>query len=224
MDQVFFSNITFFGQSDALNVARPHIPGISMTSNRSYFVLLAVVFAVFGLGILAIRRSAFGRRLLAINSSPAASLTSGVRINWTKLVVFALSAALAGVGGALYGGAQGVVSGGDAGDFTFLVSLTVLLLAVVWGIRTVGGVFLGGISLGLGPLLQSHLTTWWHDAPDNIISLLVGLAAIGVAQNPEGTFGANTPLQKWRNRRLELQSPPEVEAEVSVRSDASVAS
>jgi branched-chain amino acid transport system permease protein len=224
MDQVFFSNITFFGQSDALNVARPHIPGVSMISNRSYFVFLAVLFALLGLGILALRRSPFGRRLLAINASPAASLTSGVRVNWTKLVVFALSAGLAGVGGALYGGAQGVVSGGDSGDFTYILSLTVLLLAVVWGIRTVGGMFLAGISLGIAPLLQSHLAIWWKGAPNNILSLLVGLAAIGVAQNPEGTFGANTPLQKWRDRRLASQSPNEVEPEVLVRSETSAAS
>jgi branched-chain amino acid transport system permease protein len=217
MDQVFFSNIKFFGTSDSLQVARPHIPGVSMGTDRSYFFLLALVFAVCAWGVLEFRRSPFGRRLLAINDSPAARLMSGVRINWTKLVVFSLSAGLAGLGGAFYGGAQGEVSGGSSGDFTFLLSLTVLLLAVVWGIRTVGGMFLAGITFALAPWLQVHVNNWWHGAPNDLLSLLVGLAAIGIAQNPEGTFGGNTPLQKWRDRRMD-GSADGTEAPVSVGS------
>src|SRR5262249_37667594 len=100
---------------------------------------------------------------------------------------------IAGLGGALYGGAQGAVG---QNDFTFLFSLTLLLLAVAWGVRTAGGMLLGGVSFALAPLLQKHLS---H--PRDAFELLVGLAAIGVSQNPEGTFGGNTLLQRWRERR-----------------------
>jgi len=208
MDTVFFTSTSFFGTSDSISVARPHIPGISFNSNRTYFVGLCIVFIVAGIGLLALRRSAFGRRLLAISDSPAACLTLGVDMTRSKLVVFTLSAGLAGLGGALYGGAQGEVGGGDSGDFTFLLSLTLLLLAVVWGIRTIGGMLLGGLSLALGPVLQSHVSSWWHGAPNNLLELLVGLAAIGVAQNPEGTFGGNTPLQQFRDRRAAGSGTP----------------
>jgi branched-chain amino acid transport system permease protein len=206
MDTVFFSDTKFFGSNDAVNVARPHIPGISLNGNRAFFVALCILFAAGGVGLLALRRSAFGRRLLAISDSPAACLTLGVDMTRSKLAVFALSAGLAGLGGALYGGAQGQVGGGSSGDFTFLLSLTLLLLAVVSGIRTIGGTLFGGMSLALGPALQSHLTQWWHSAPADILSLLVGTAAIGISQNPEGTFGANTPLGKWRDRRARRDS------------------
>lgn len=199
MDQGFFSSPKFFGSSDTINVSRPHIPGLSFASNRTYFIALCVVFAAAGVGLLALRRSAFGRRLLAISDSPAACLTIGIDMTRSKLIVFTLSAGLAGLGGALYGGAQGAVSGQQTGDFTFLLSLTMLLLAVVWGIRTIGGMLLGGMSLALGPLLQSHLSR-----PRDILQLMVGLAAIGISQNPEGTFGGDTPLQKWRDRRAAM--------------------
>ncbi|HEX4217882.1 MAG TPA: branched-chain amino acid ABC transporter permease, partial [Acidimicrobiales bacterium] len=192
MDNAFFGNVTFFGYNASINVARPHLPGISLASNRTYFVVLCVVFAAVGMGVLALRRSLFGRRLLAMNDSPAACLTLGVDITRSKLLVFTISSAIAGLGGALYGGAQGAIG---PSDFGFLLSLTLLLIAVVWGIRTVGGMFLGGITLALGPLLQTHITS-----PQDVVQLLVGLAAIGIAQNPEGTFGGNTPLQKWRDR------------------------
>jgi branched-chain amino acid transport system permease protein len=193
MDDAFFSNTDVFGISLSLNVARPHLPGLSLTSDRTYLIVESVVFAVIAVGLLALRRSRFGRRLLAINDSPSACLTLGIDMTRSKLAVFTLSAAIAGLGGALYGGAQGAVG---QNDFTFLLSLTLLLLAVAWGVRTTGGMLLAGITFALAPLLQKHLT---H--PRDAFELLVGLAAIGVSQNPEGTFGGNTLLQRWRDRR-----------------------
>ncbi|HEX4865240.1 MAG TPA: ABC transporter permease [Acidimicrobiales bacterium] len=193
MDNAFFNNTRVFGVSLALPVSRPHVPGVSFKSNGSYLMLLSIVFAVLAVGLLAMRRSRFGRRLLAVNDSPSACVTLGIGMTRTKLAVFTLSAAVAGLGGALYGGAQGAVA---PNDFTFLISLTLLLLAVAWGVRTIAGMLVAGILFALGPLLQQHLSQ-----PRDIVPLLVGLAAIGVSQNPEGTFGGNTALQRWRDRR-----------------------
>lgn len=193
MDAAFFNNINIFGAALDISVSRPHIPGLSMSSGRTYLVGLSVVFALVAVGILALRRSRFGRRLLAINDSPGACLTLGVDMTRAKLGVFAVSAAIAGLGGALYGGAQTQVG---PNDFQFILSLTLLLIAVAWGVRTTAGMLFGGILFALGPLLEQHVT---H--PRDAFELLVGLAAIGVSQNPEGTFGGNTPLQRWRDRR-----------------------
>jgi branched-chain amino acid transport system permease protein len=215
MDLAFFGNTEFFGANDALTVARPYLPGLSFNSDRTYFVALCVVFSVAGVGLLALRRSAFGRRLLAMSDSPAACLTLGVDMTRSKLAVFAISSGLAGLGGALYGGAQGVVG---PNDFEFLLSLTLLLLAVVWGIRTIGGMLLGGLSLGLGPLLQAHVA-----GLQDVVQLLVGGAAIAIAQNPEGSFGGETPLQKWRNRRERVRDVGVGESLASEGSLSSVA-
>lgn len=193
MDLAFFNNVRVFGVSLSLEVTRPHIPGVSFASDRSYLMLLAIVFTVLAVAVLAMRRSRFGRRLLAVNDSPAACLTLGIDMTRAKLVIFTISSAVAGLGGALYGGAQGAVA---PNDFSFIISLTLLLLAVAWGIRTTGGMLFAGVLFALGPLLQQHLKQ-----PRDIVSLLVGLAAIAVSQNPEGTFGGNTALQKWRDRR-----------------------
>lgn len=205
MDYAFFTNTRFFGVSGNLYVARPHLGGLSLAGDRTFLVSLSVVFVLVSTGILALRRSRFGRRLLAINDSPSACLTLGVDMTGSKLSVFVLAAGIAGLGGALYGGAQTQVG---PNDFQFILSLTLLLLAVVWGIRTTGGMLFGGIVLALQPLLAQHLT---H--PRDVFELLVGLAAIGVSQNPEGTFGGNTPLQRWRDshprqsRHQQLEQP-----------------
>jgi hypothetical protein len=60
----------------------------------------------------------------------------------------------------------------------------------------------GGILLALQPLIGQHLT---H--PRAAFEMLVGLAAIGVSQNPEGTFGGNTPLQRWRDAHRPQKAP-----------------
>src|SRR5581483_10768056 len=85
-------------------------------------------------------------------------------------------------------------------------SLTLLLLAVVWGIRTTAGMMVGGMLFGLSPWLQQHFT---H--PREAFQILVGLAAVGVAQNPEGTFGGHTPLQRWRDRRAAGTGTPDAD-------------
>ena len=198
MDRAFFSNNDFFGAGNALAVDRVNLPWVDTEDNGTYLVLLCTVFAAVGVGLLAVRRSAFGRRLLAISDSPAACLTLGVNMTSAKLLLFAVSSGIAGLGGALYAGSQGVVG---PNDFTFLLSATLLMVAVVLGIRTVAGVLLGGVFLAFGPTLQNGLSDIWAGAPINSLQLLVGLAAIGIARNPEGVFGGASPLRRWRSVR-----------------------
>ena len=193
MDNYFFAGLRFFGAAQSVTVARPKLGGLSLHGDRVFMVSLAVVFALMAIAILGVRRSRFGRRLMAINDSPGACLTLGVDMTLSKLGVFTVSAGIAGLGGALYGGAAVQVG---PNDFQYLLSLTLLLLAVSWGVRTTGGMLIGGLLFGFSTLIQQH---WTH--PRDVFELLVGLAAIGVSQNPEGTFGGNTPLQRWRDRR-----------------------
>ena len=58
----------------------------------------------------------------------------------TKVIVFSLSAAMAGLGGVFYAGQQGGIG---ATDVQFIGSLTLLLFVAIWGIRTMTGALLG---------------------------------------------------------------------------------
>ena len=193
MDTAFFQNVHTFGRSGSLEVGRVRLPGISLQSDRAYLVFQCVVFALISVLLLLLRRSTLGRRLTALADSPAAAATLGMNITATKLLVFGLSAALAGLGGALYGGQQGLVG---ANDFKLLLSLTLLLLAVVWGIRTMSGMVLAGLAFVLFPVIQDHVPSL-----RNLIYLGTGLAAIGIGRNPNGAVGGTTPLQIYRDRK-----------------------
>jgi branched-chain amino acid transport system permease protein len=180
MEGAFFGNASVMTDSLSLRVPRPHL-GVSLADNRVYLVAVAATFAVCGCGVLALRRSSLGRRLVAMGDSPTGATTIGIGLGATKLGVFALSAGIAGLGGALLGGEQGAVSNTD---FGLVLSLTLLLLAVIWGIKTVTGVLLAGLFLEVGPLLQDAL-----GQVENIVPLLVGLGAIGIGTHQNGLVG-----------------------------------
>ncbi len=211
MDYVFFQNTGVFGSGGSVAVGRVHVPGIPTQSNRAFFVVLAVVFAAAGVAVLTLRRSSFGRRLSAMSDSPAACATLGLNLTWTKLTVFAISAGLAGLAGALYGGQQGQVG---ANDFPTLSSLVLLLLATVWGIRTVSGMLFAGLLFAIFPDIQSHLPDYLR----NLTYLAVGLGAIGIGRNPNGILGTRSFLHEWRQHRAVRARPPEGQQGAEVES------
>jgi branched-chain amino acid transport system permease protein len=210
MDTIFFTEV-FGAYGGGLNVARVHLPGIPTSSDRAFFVLVSVLFAAAAVGTLAVRRGRFGRRLAALNDSPAACATLGVNISGTKLLVFAAAAGLAGLGGALYGGLQHVVT---PDDFQLFLSLTVLLLLLVGGRNTVIGAFAGALAFAAFPIIEQHL----HSL-SNIQYVLTGAAAVTIGQNPDGVGGLLAQAGEW----LRAMTRPRLAAEPAVTTEAEIA-
>ena len=105
--------------------------------------------------VLAIRRSLFGRRLVAVNDSPAAYATVGLNIGFTKVAVFAIAAGMAGMAGALYGTVQEIVG---TTDFDIFPGIIFVLFVTIWGIRTVSGAFLAALTfVGLNQIWPSSI-------------------------------------------------------------------
>jgi len=123
MSFLFFNKA--LGVGGRLAVGRPKMLGVSFAGDRAFFVLLCVTFALLAIGVLAIRRGRFGRMLVAMKDSPAACATLGINITFAKLAVFAISSAIAGVGGAFYGGLRSQIG---PSDFEALNSIVLLLL------------------------------------------------------------------------------------------------
>jgi branched-chain amino acid transport system permease protein len=144
-------------------------------------VLCAGVFALVAVGVLALKRGAFGRRLSALRDSQAACATLGLDIRTTKLAVFCISAFIAGLAGALFGGLQTSVS-----DISIepINNIVLFLFAVVGGITTVSGAFLGGALFALLPYVQS-------EQPELAGLVFAGVAAvaIGLGRQPNGLAG-----------------------------------
>ena len=80
----------------------PVIGPFHFTDEKSLVVLLLLVFGLMTLVVINLQRSASGRAMFAARSSDVAARTSGLSPDRAKIAVFAVSAGIAGVGGAFY--------------------------------------------------------------------------------------------------------------------------
>lgn len=195
-EKAVFADVEGFSQGDA-SFTRLSIGPIDTSSDRANLVLMATVFALLGLAVTLIRRGPFGRRLQAMKDSPAACATLGLDLTRLKLQAFALSAAIAGVGGALLGGWRGQVG---TEQFSLLQGalpgLPLVLMAVVGGIASVAGVLLGAVLLALMPLVGDT-----YPALRNLMTVLPGLAGISLAANPNGAIAQTLSQVRQRIER-----------------------
>jgi branched-chain amino acid transport system permease protein len=200
MDGLVFGNSRVLGGGSTLAVPRPHILGVSLTSEQAMFVLTAAAVALYANVFLAVRRSSFGRMLSALRDSPTASQMMGMDIVGIKLRVFGLSALLAGAAGALLGALQVRVG---ALDFLYFRSLTVLLVATIFGITSVSGALLGAGFFVLLPEVLRNLGSGGGGGltgSQALQPLIIGALAIAAARRPEGLSGR---LRAWLHRVLD---------------------
>lgn len=178
MDNVFFVSTSIMGSGGTVAVGRPQLFGIHFAGTGSFDVLLAVVLAACLIGVGALRRGRFGRRLVALHESPAGCATVGLSLRVTKLGVFALSAAMAGLAGALYGGLSTSVG---AAQFQFLQSIVLFAAVTLAGLNALSAAVAAGIFLAIGPVIGSHVPQL-----SNFTQLLVGIGIVSIGRNPAG--------------------------------------
>lgn len=190
MDKLVFQADFAFGFNGSLSVPRLALPGLDLSSERAYLVLAASAFVAVGLGVLALRRSRYGRILLAMRDSPAGCATLGLNLRWTRVRLFALSAGIAGFAGGLFGGLRQTVA---ATDFQLFNSLPLLLLAVVLGVTSVTGAGLGGMTLMVLPVVASEFPML-----GGLVFLCIGIASLGLGRDPNGVASRLFALGRWR--------------------------
>jgi branched-chain amino acid transport system permease protein len=147
---------TLFNNLDALTGGAEGLPGIPRPRPLDlgvvvadfrrpegfYWLALTVFAAVFLLQYLIVR-SDFGRSLAAIRQDETVAAARGVNVFAHKLAIFAISAAIAGVGGGL--------------KVTFLRVAAPLSFELLESINLVMIVILGGAGFLLGPLIGAVL-------------------------------------------------------------------
>ncbi len=170
----FFPDSHIYG-SGGVSIGRIVVPGVNFGSDSAEFLLVSGFFVLAALVVLAIRRSLFGRRLVALNDSPAAYATVGLNIGFTKVAVFAIAAAMAGLAGALYGTVQGVVG---TTDFDVFPGIIFVLFVTIWSIRTVSGAFLAALTYVV-------LNQLWP----NGVGLFAGVGIILIGRAAGGLLG-----------------------------------
>lgn len=158
-------------------------------------ILALVVVTLTTLAVVAVLRGATGRAFLAVRSNERAAASAGVNVAGTKLLGFALSATLAGIGGCLIAYSRGQVS---VASFTVLTGLTLLAMAYLGGITSISGAVIAGLLAPLGvvhTLLNDTLGVghYYH----LVAAVLLVVTAV---LNPTGIAGTLSHLTHRRHR------------------------
>jgi ABC-type branched-subunit amino acid transport system ATPase component/ABC-type branched-subunit amino acid transport system permease subunit len=173
---------------------------------QEQILLFLAVFGFLTLVVHALMRSSSGRSTLAVRSSEVAAEASGIAVNRSKMKIFALSAAIAGIGGVMLGMFSFQFTNASA---PVLPGLIWLALAVTFGIRRPGGALIAGFAFAAGTAMFHWISSWSFLSGGDVqalitsvyfVPILSGLGAIQLAQEPDGIL-ALAGQQKVRKKR-----------------------
>ncbi|MFF5297501.1 branched-chain amino acid ABC transporter permease [Paractinoplanes globisporus] len=116
------------------------IGSFELDQDRDYLILVVLSVAMVSLIARNLVRSRVGRGLRALATGEMAAEASGVPVGAYRLLVFAVSAAFAGLAGGIYAFYLGYLA---PGSFPVLLSIEYVVMAVVGGIGSIGGALAG---------------------------------------------------------------------------------
>jgi urea transport system permease protein len=182
----FFRNDMGFGGNNGLTDFKDLL-GFPVQADATRVALLVISAIVLAALYLIARHaigSRFGKVLIAVRDAEARTRFLGYRPESYKLFVFALSAIMAGIGGALYVPQVGII---NPGEFSPVNSIE----AVIW-------VAVGGRGTLVGPILGAGLVnfgkTWFTGAlPELWLYALGALFILVTLFLPRGLMGLLAP-------------------------------
>jgi len=203
IEEVFarWESVTGGNAGKAVGVIK--MTGYELGSGQGFYFVCLTVTVLCTLGILNLLRSPTGRAFVAIRDSEISAQSMGIHLAYYKTLSFSISAALAGMAGALYAHNLRFIS---PDQFNLLQSIDLLLMIVIGGLGSVHGVFLGAIFLIILPqgisAGKEFLPEFIGQAP-GLKSVIYGTVLIAfVLFEPMGLYG------RWLKVRTYLQMFP----------------
>lgn len=195
-------NVEYFGGAQGLTSFDLKIWGLPLDDPRAiYWVGLAFLLALIVV-IVSMRRSRLGRALMAARESPLAAKSIGVDTSRYRFLAFGISGAASAVAGALYTAYALVL---DPSVFDLSLTIAVLTIAIVGGIRSLPGVLFAAVFL-----------TYFRNSAEQfgvaqyvllVYGALVVLALLFVPRGLGGVVGdlARGLLSRDRSRTADLE-------------------
>ena len=177
-------------------VPRPIIGALSFKSDKAFLALVLVVFVLVALAVTQMRNGTLGRVLVALRGSEVGAQSIGISPGQARLVAFAMSGFIAGLGGGLLAIQQGNVN--YATNFSPFAALFWVVIVVTLSSRTIQGAAMAAASFALfdAVILKGTFIGWILRSPSRIpgflpisskwVFVLFGLGAIQYARHPEG--------------------------------------
>ena len=163
--------------------------GVRLSSPESFYYLCLGLMILAVLVLINLLRSPTGRAFVAIRDSEVSASCMGINLAYYKTISFALSAALTGVGGALYAHKVGFIS---PEQFTLIQSIELVTIVIIGGVGSLHGAVLGAAFIIMLPQGISIAKDWLPDAipQAGLQSVVFGLILIGfIIFEPYGLYG-----------------------------------
>jgi branched-chain amino acid transport system permease protein len=185
---------TGFTKQSQANISPPSIFGFQFgpqswngwIPNPVFITFCAIILGLVTWSVVGIRRSKLGRRMLAVRSNERSAAAAGVDVARTKMLAFAISAFIAGVGGTLF---AYLISGVDTQTFSSVFSLLLIAVAYLGGIAVWEGAWISGALFQAG-IFATFLSNIAHVN----VTYAVYIAGIGLIiasiNNQEGISGS----------------------------------
>ncbi len=167
-------------------------PLVAKSATAMYYVSGLFAFVVL---LLATRivDTAYGRAMRTMRESEAAARSVGIAVSHLKAEVFALSAGLSGLAGALYAHYASFIS---PESFTIETSVNLLLALVIGGVTSLWGAAIGAV-------LLTFMPEWFHELKSAYGLVLGGLVIVLLTLEPRGLVGLAMRLRyRWVRHRM----------------------
>ena len=203
-----------FGGDQGLTVSAPTAPG--SLSQEEWLTWIQILGALIVLVLLAnLLWSRYGRAFRAVRDDEIAASLTGIHVARTKVTAFAVSAACAGLGGALLALSTGVV---NTGSYSLTLSIQLLAAMVLGGTGTLFGMVWGGILLVYLPQWSTSVSSDFNlgsGANAYLATIIFGVVLIvAMLAAPNGIQGGLRWL--WAHRPRPGQGDHGVPAPVPV--------
>jgi len=171
--------------------------GIKLDTDADFYYLCLALTVLCGLACVNLLRSPTGRAFVAIRDSEISASCLGVHLARYKTMSFAFSAALTGVGGALYAHKLAFIS---PEQFSLLVSIELVTIVILGGIGFLHGAVLGSVFLIVLPQLIAIAKDFLPSGqvPTGLQAVVFGLILIlFIIFEPLGLYGRWLKIRTW---------------------------
>jgi branched-chain amino acid transport system permease protein len=150
----------FFNQGQTISVGRVFWITGEVSRKEHYlfwYYAILVVIVLVGFSVRNLLRTRYGRCLIAVRDNDRAADAMGMHPGFTKVYAFALAGFLAGVAGALH---AYLYRGVGVESFTLHHSINYLAMAIVGGLGTLPGSFMGPLAIKMLDMQVEQLSEW----------------------------------------------------------------
>src|SRR3954453_5590299 len=215
IDALVFNDEGFSGGLRGKDIPSPTLFGVDLgiahgdAYPRAIFgVFVLVVVCLVGLLVARLRNAPAGRMFIAVRSNERAAAAAGINVARTKLLAFALSAFIAGLGGCLFAYDQQTVTGNSFAVFT---SLSLLAITYVASVGRIAGAVVAGVMLSGTGLMVTALDKSFNIGKYQLVVAGVLLTLTAIKQ-PDGIAASPPPplVKLWKrlsSRRAPVTRP-----------------